>query len=77
LSKSIEGGWDMQITLEAARVNRGYTQTAAAKKLDVAVGTLLSWEKGRTFPPVNKIQLIENVYGVTYGDIIFLPRNYG
>ena len=35
-------------TLEAARVNAGYKQSEAAKKLGITQTTLSSWEKNST-----------------------------
>ena len=64
----------LQITLKAARVNAGYTQKEAAKKLGVSNITLLSWEKGVSMPKANQIDDICNLYKVTYDMLIFLPR---
>lgn len=67
----------MAMTLEAARVNAGYKQTEAAEKLGISPETLCRWEKGRSFPNVPQISMIEKLYGVTYADINFLPANIG
>lgn len=61
------------MTLKAARVNAGLTQAEAAAKLGVSPDTLSNWEARKTFPNVPQIKRIEEVYGVTYNDIIFLP----
>ena len=63
----------MQITLKAARMNASLTQRIAAKKLGVAEKTLGNWEKGESFPNAMQIRKIENVYGIKYDDLIFLP----
>lgn len=62
-----------KITLKAARVNAGYLQKEAAKKLDVSNKTLSSWENGITMPKANMIDKICNLYGVCYDNLIFLP----
>lgn len=67
----------MAITLKAARVNRGYTQDAAAKIIGVTVDTISNWERGKSFPNVPQLKKIEEVYGVTYNDLIFLHDNNG
>lgn len=67
----------MQVTLKAARVNKGYTQKMAAKALNIGVDTLVKYEKAKTFPDVPTIKRIEELYEVTYGDIIFLPSDNG
>lgn len=38
----------VKMTLEASRVNAGYKQSEAAKKLDITQTTLSSWEKNST-----------------------------
>lgn len=65
----------MAITLKAARVNAGLSQEQAAERLKITTSTLRSWEKGTTFPTVEKIRMLEDLYSVTYADIIFLPSN--
>jgi transcriptional regulator with XRE-family HTH domain len=65
----------MAITLRAARVNKGFTQEKAAEKLGLSRDTLRHYEKGDTFPDVPTIVKIEELYGVTYNDLIFLPND--
>lgn len=67
----------MGITLKALRVNLGLDQRKAAEMIGVTPETLSSWERGRSFPTVPQITKIENLYGVTYADINFLPANIG
>ena len=57
------------ITLRAARVNAGYTQIRAAKKLGISVYTLANYERGNTFPDVPILKKIECLYKVPYKDI--------
>ena len=64
----------MEITLKAARVNAGLDQKTAANKLGITPETLGSWEIGNTFPNVPQIMKIEDLYGVRYADIKFLPK---
>ncbi len=64
----------MAITLKAARVNSGYTQTEAAKLLGIAVETLSNYERAKSFPDVPVIKKMEEVYGVEYKDLVFLPE---
>ena len=61
----------MPLTLKACRINKGFTQTQAAKKIGIAVDTLSKYERGLSFPNVPIIKKIEKVYGVSYKDIIF------
>lgn len=64
----------MKISLKAARANVGLTQAQAAKKLNVTRDTISNWEKGKSFPDAIKIKSIEQIYNVSYNDIIFLPK---
>ncbi len=67
----------MGMTLKAARVNQGMTQKEAAKKLGISVDTLGKYERGTSFPSIPIIKKMEEMYEVSYSDLIFLPKNYG
>ena len=62
-----------KITLEAARVNAGYTQKEAAKLLGISNKTLQNWESGRSYPNADKISEICKLYVISYDNINFLP----
>ena len=64
----------MAITLKAARVNKGYNQSEAAKLLGVSKSTLQNYEAGKRFPDIPVLKRIESVYEVQYADLIFLPN---
>lgn len=61
----------MKITLKAARVNKGFTQKTAAEKIGVTKDTISNWECEKSYPDAVHIKIIENVYGVSYNDLIF------
>lgn len=65
----------MAITLKAARINKGLTQREAAHALGISDASLRSYEKGKTFPNIEIIGKMEELYGVTYSDLIFLPSS--
>lgn len=67
----------MPITLKSARVNKNLTQAAAAKLIGVTVDTLSNYERGKSYPDVPIIKKMEEVYEVSYSDLIFLPKDYG
>ncbi len=64
-----------KITMKAARVNAGLSQKKAAVALRVSNKTLSSWETGKSFPKVNQIEDICELYNVSYDDLIFLANN--
>lgn len=66
----------MQITIKAARVNKGYTQQEAANLLGTTKDVVSNWERGISFPDVIMLKKIEEVYGVTYQDLLFLHSKY-
>lgn len=66
----------MSITLKSARINKGLTQVEAAKLIGVTKDTLSNYERGKSYPDVPIIKKIEQVYGVTYSEIKFLPWYY-
>ncbi len=65
----------MQLTLRAARVNKGYTQRQAAELLGITKDTLSNYERGKSYPDVPIIKKIEELYQVKYESIIFFVRN--
>lgn len=67
----------MPITLKAARANKNLTQAEAAKLIGVTVDTLSNYERGKSYPDVPVIKKMEQVYGLSYSDLIFLPSNNG
>ena len=64
----------LKITLEAARVNAGFTQKEAAKELKISNKTLQNWESGKCFPNADKIAEICVLYSIPYDNINFLPK---
>lgn len=65
------------VTLKTAREMAGLKQYEAAEKIGVSVDTLSNYERGKSYPDVPVIKRIEEVYGVTYDQIIFLPSDFG
>ena len=65
----------MKIKWNAARVNAGLTIDDAAEKLGKSKNTLISYEKYKTFPPMDTAQAMASLYGASLDDIIFLPND--
>ena len=64
----------MQITLKAARVNKNLNQEEAGKLIGVSADVISNWERQVTFPDVLQLKKIEEVYGVSYNQLIFLSK---
>lgn len=67
----------MRVTIRAARVNAGLTQSGFAKQIGVGVKTVQNWEAGTSSPRADKMPEICNVLNCKIEDIIFLPTNCG
>lgn len=65
------------MTLKTARDRRGLKQQEAARLIGISVDTLSNYERGKSYPDVPIIKKIEEVYGVTYNQLIFLVKNNG
>ncbi len=65
----------MQITLEAARKNIGYSQTEASELFGVHPQTLAKWETDNSQMPYNMIEKIREIYKVPKSIIFFGRRN--
>lgn len=63
-------------TLKQARELKGLTQAEAAKEIGVSVDTLSNYERGKSYPDVPVLRKIEDVYGIPYNRLIFLPLDY-
>lgn len=58
--------------MSAARENAGLTQKQLAEKCEVSESTVINWEKGRTFPDLRKLPLLEKAYGIPL-DFVKIP----
>ena len=67
-----KGKTAMNMSLKAARVNKGLTQEAAASQLGISKQTLVSYEKYRTIPDVLMAQKIAALYESTIDAISFV-----
>jgi len=62
--------------MKTARINAGFnTQDSAGIALGVSGDTIGNWERGKSYPNTKMIPKIEEVYKVSYNDIIFLLAN--
>lgn len=63
----------MEITIKAARVNAGKTQTDAAKEAGISRTTLQNYENYETIPDIKTAKRLASIYGVSINDIKFYP----
>ncbi len=61
-----------QFTLRALRINLGLTLEEASTRIGVSKDTLSNYERGKSYPDVPIIKVIENEYQVSYDKINFL-----
>ena len=65
-------GEDFRITIAAARVNARKTQAEVAEALHVGKQTVVSWEKGKTSPTIEKAQEFCAFCNVPFDRVTFL-----
>lgn len=65
---------DWKITLAAARVNAGLTQTEAAEKIGVSQITISNWETGKTSPKMSIVPIIADLYKIPAHDLLFAQK---
>ncbi len=66
----------MKVSLKTARELKGLKQSEAAELIGVSKDTLGNYERGKSYPDIPVLRKIEEVYGVPYSRIIFLPLDY-
>lgn len=66
-----------KLTLKALRANANMTQEEVAQKLGVSAPTWSKWENGKRYPDVAELKKIEELFNISYDDIIFLPNING
>lgn len=54
----------MKLSLRAARVNAGLTQTQVEQATGFARSTLFRWETGKGFPRIDDLTTLCELYGV-------------
>lgn len=67
----------MKLSLKTAREIKGFKQSEAAELIGVSVDTLSNYERGKSYPDIPILRKIEQVYGVPYDRLIFLPLDFG
>lgn len=67
---------ESRFTLKTAREMKGYKQDEAAKLIGISPDTLGNYERGKSYPDIPVLRRIEDVYGVPYSRLIFLPLDY-
>lgn len=67
----------MRLSLKTARELRGLKQSEAAKLIGISTDTLGNYERGKSYPDIPILRKIEEIYGVSYDRLIFLPLDFG
>lgn len=66
---------DFKISIAAARVNAGKTQSDVAKALHVGKQTVVNWEHGKTSPSIAKAQEFCEFCHIPINHVSFLREN--
>lgn len=65
---------EIQISLEAARVNAELTQAESAQLMNVDRSTIRRWEKGEKIPNYDETKKLSAMYGIPIDNIFFGKR---
>ena len=68
---------NMRMTLKTAREMAHLSQAEAGKRIGVSSDTIGNYERGKSYPDIPTLRKIEEVYGVSYNNLIFLPLDFG
>ncbi|WP_054748094.1 helix-turn-helix domain-containing protein [Lentilactobacillus rapi] len=62
----------MYVTTQLIHLRKqfGLTQTDVANKIHVSRQTVSHWENGRTYPDIQSLQLLCDLYGVSLDDLV-------
>lgn len=66
----------IKMTLKQAREIKKLKQEEAANLIGISPDTLSNYERGKSYPDIPVLRKIEEVYGVPYSRLIFLPLDY-
>ena len=61
----------MPISIKAARVNAGLTQTEVAERVNKTKNTIASYEAYATVPDIKTAQAMAGIFGMSVDDIIW------
>lgn len=61
----------MAITIKAARVNSGYSQSEVGEKVGKSKNTIASYESYTTLPDIQTAQAMAEMFGMSLDDIIW------
>lgn len=61
----------MPITIKAARVNAGFTQSEVADRIKKTKNTIASYESYTTVPDIKTAQAMAELFGMSLDDIIW------
>lgn len=68
---AIKAGENMAISIKAARVNAGYTQTEVAEYVKKTKNTIASYEAYTTTPDINTAKAMAELFRMSVDDIIW------
>lgn len=61
----------MAISIKAARVNAGFTQSEVAERVNKTKNTIASYEAYSTTPDIKTAQALATLFGMSVDDIIW------
>lgn len=77
MKQSVNIPENMRVSLKQARELKGLKQSEAAEKIGISADTLGNYERGKSYPDIPVLRKIEEIYGIPYDRLIFLPLDFG
>lgn len=77
MKQSVNIPENMRVSLKQARELKGLKQSEAAEKIGISTDTLGNYERGKSYPDIPVLRKIEEIYGIPYDRLIFLPLDFG
>lgn len=77
MKRSVNIPENMRVSLKQARELKGLKQSEAAEKIGISTDTLGNYERGKSYPDIPVLRKIEEIYGIPYDRLIFLPLDFG
>lgn len=61
---------DLSNNLRTARKQAGLSQTEVAQRLNITRQAISQWENGKSYPDIDNLKLLSDVYGFDFADIV-------
>lgn len=61
---------DISRQLKKARLEKGYSQSDVAKKLNISRQAISRWENGLAYPDIENLKLLGDIYDLSFDELL-------